>query len=74
MVQMSVMEGLKAKILKAVIEDEKWDALPIQKRLKILKIIDEEFLRCGSPKALVNPKWLRNLYKRIKEAKQVNEE
>jgi len=73
MVQMSVMEGLKAKILKAVIEDEKWDALPIQKRLKILKIIDEEFLRCGSPKALVNPKWLRNLYKRIKEAKQEKE-
>jgi hypothetical protein len=73
MVQMSVMEGLKAKILKAVIEDEKWDALPIQKRLKIQKIIDEEFLRCGSPKALVNPKWLRNLYKRIKEAKEENE-
>ena len=74
MVQMSVMDILKAKILKGVMEEQKWKDLPIQKRKKILEVMDEEFLRCGSPKALVNPKWLRNLYKRIKEAKQENEE
>lgn len=74
MVQMSAICVLKARILRAVIEDEKWKHLSILKRERILKVIDEEFDKCGSPRSLVNPKWLKNLYERIKEAKQENEE
>lgn len=73
MVQMSAICVLKARILRAVTEDQKWKDLPIPKRERILKIIDEEFDGCTSPRVLINPKWLHNLYKRIKEAKEQNE-
>ena len=67
---MSVMEGLKGKILAEIVKDENWKKLSEEKRKKILEVIDEEFSKCGSAKALLNPKWLKNLYERIKEVKE----
>lgn len=70
MVQMSAIEGLKGKILAEIVKDKKWKKLSEEKRMRILEVIDEEFNKCGSPRSLLNPKWLKNLYKRIKEAKE----
>lgn len=67
---MSLMEGLKAKILAEIVRDPKYQELSFEKKEKIQIVIDEEFAKCKTPRALIDPRWLQNLYQRIREVKQ----